>query len=235
MPHHKSHQSRPSLSPSPRPKRVPWTRSYPKTRCRSAGRRRRRPRSSQVRGRADGCGSAIGVEGLMSVASVCRTLNAAAVARTNRPTTLITLQLRHYVRRPSPNERHQIRPPHAAILNLPQDSRKKLSRKRAGGRDAIEAVGATLMYLPPYSADLNPIEQTHSKWKWLLKSTNRESAAIACLSHQLAVPAGRRQRVGRDRLNTPGIVLTARTEFVRSSVRDGRGRKETDRFARSKP
>ena len=44
------------------------------------------------------------------------------------------------------------------------------SHKRAGVRQAIEAVGAVLMYLPPYSPDFNPIEQAFSKFKWLLKS-----------------------------------------------------------------
>jgi transposase len=32
-------------------------------------------------------------------------------------------------------------------------------------REAIEAQGASLRYLPPYSPDLNPIEQTFSKIK----------------------------------------------------------------------
>ena len=36
-------------------------------------------------------------------------------------------------------------------------------------RDAIEAVGAELRYLPPYSPDLNPIEMAFSKLKALLK------------------------------------------------------------------
>ena len=31
--------------------------------------------------------------------------------------------------------------------------------KAAGVREAIEAVGAKLLYLPPYPPDLNPIEQ----------------------------------------------------------------------------
>ena len=44
------------------------------------------------------------------------------------------------------------------------------SHKRAGVRQAIEAVGAALIYLPPYSPDFNPIEQAFSKFKWLLKS-----------------------------------------------------------------
>jgi transposase len=44
------------------------------------------------------------------------------------------------------------------------------SHKRAGVREAIEAAGAVLLYLPPYSPDLNPIEQAFAKFKWLLKS-----------------------------------------------------------------
>jgi transposase len=41
--------------------------------------------------------------------------------------------------------------------------------KVAGVREAIEARGATLFYLPPYSPDLNPIEQFFSKLKALLR------------------------------------------------------------------
>jgi transposase len=37
--------------------------------------------------------------------------------------------------------------------------------KVAGVREAIEAAGATLRYLPPYSPDLNPIEMAFSKLK----------------------------------------------------------------------
>jgi transposase len=44
------------------------------------------------------------------------------------------------------------------------------SHKRAGVREAIEAAGAILMFLPPYSPDFNPIEQAFAKFKWLLKS-----------------------------------------------------------------
>ena len=43
------------------------------------------------------------------------------------------------------------------------------SHKVAGGREAIEAVGAELRYLPPYSPDLNPIELAFSKLKKLLR------------------------------------------------------------------
>lgn len=44
------------------------------------------------------------------------------------------------------------------------------SHKKAGVREAIESAEAELLYLPPYSPDLNPIEQAFSKFKWLLKS-----------------------------------------------------------------
>jgi len=43
------------------------------------------------------------------------------------------------------------------------------SHKVAGVRQAIEATGARLLYLPPYSPDLNPIEQFFSKLKALLR------------------------------------------------------------------
>lgn len=44
------------------------------------------------------------------------------------------------------------------------------SHKVAGISDAIKATGATLLYLPPYSPDLNPIEQVFAKLKGLLRS-----------------------------------------------------------------
>ena len=43
------------------------------------------------------------------------------------------------------------------------------SHKGAGIRAAIEAAGASLLYLPPYSPDLNPIEQAFSKLKAMLR------------------------------------------------------------------
>ena len=39
------------------------------------------------------------------------------------------------------------------------------SHKRPGIRAAIEAAGARLIYLPPYSPDFNPIENAFSKLK----------------------------------------------------------------------
>jgi transposase len=43
------------------------------------------------------------------------------------------------------------------------------SHKVAGVQQAITAAGATLLYLPPYSPDLNPIEKLFAKLKALLR------------------------------------------------------------------
>jgi transposase len=43
------------------------------------------------------------------------------------------------------------------------------THKVKGVEEAIEAVGATLLYLPQYSPDLNPIEQAFSKFKASLR------------------------------------------------------------------
>jgi transposase len=43
------------------------------------------------------------------------------------------------------------------------------AHKVDGVRQAITAVGASLLYLPPYSPDLNPIEQLFAKLKALLR------------------------------------------------------------------
>ena len=44
------------------------------------------------------------------------------------------------------------------------------SHKVAGVRQAIEARGASLWFLPPYSPDLNPIEQAFAKLKQFIRS-----------------------------------------------------------------
>jgi transposase len=43
------------------------------------------------------------------------------------------------------------------------------AHKPAGVRHAIEATGARLLYLPPYSPDFNPIEMAFAKLKAMLK------------------------------------------------------------------
>ena len=43
------------------------------------------------------------------------------------------------------------------------------AHKSAGVRTVIEAAGASLRHLPPYSPDFNPIEQAFSKLKAILR------------------------------------------------------------------
>jgi transposase len=49
------------------------------------------------------------------------------------------------------------------------------SHKSAGVRRAIEAAGATLLYLPPYSPDFNPIEKAFAKLKAALRKAAERS------------------------------------------------------------
>ena len=49
------------------------------------------------------------------------------------------------------------------------------SHKRQAVRRAIRAVGAKLFFLPPYSPDLNPIEQVFAKLKALLRKAQERS------------------------------------------------------------
>ena len=57
-----------------------------------------------------------------------------------------------------------LRPGDTVVLdNLP-------AHKVSGVREHIEAVGARLLYLPPYSPDFNPIELAFAKLKTLLRS-----------------------------------------------------------------
>jgi transposase len=49
------------------------------------------------------------------------------------------------------------------------------AHKRAGVREAIEAAGCRLLFLPPYSPDLNPIEQAFTKLKALLRKVGERT------------------------------------------------------------
>ena len=49
------------------------------------------------------------------------------------------------------------------------------SHKVEGVQEAIAAAGATILYLPPYSPDLNPIEKLFSKLKTLLRKAASRS------------------------------------------------------------
>jgi transposase len=60
------------------------------------------------------------------------------------------------------------------------------AHKIAGVRQAIAAAGASLLYLPPYSPDLNPIEQLFAKLKALLrKAATRTRDELWSLIHRL--------------------------------------------------
>lgn len=49
------------------------------------------------------------------------------------------------------------------------------SHKSQATNKAIRATGARLLFLPPYSPDLNPIEQVFAKLKTLLRKANARS------------------------------------------------------------
>ena len=59
-------------------------------------------------------------------------------------------------------------------LNEIASALHKRFHKVAGVEEAIQAVGASLRYLPPYSPDLNPIELLfHPLKTWLRKAAER--------------------------------------------------------------
>ena len=68
------------------------------------------------------------------------------------------------------------------------------SHKVAGVRAAIEGAGGRLLYLPPYSPDLNPIENAFSKLKRLLRAAARADGRGAVAADR---PAARPVRPGR--------------------------------------
>ncbi len=76
----------------------------------------------------------------------------------------------------------QLRPGHVVVMdNLG-------AHKVAGVRQRIEATGAELRYLPPYSPDFNPIEQAWSKTKQRLRSAKARTleALDDAVAHALA-------------------------------------------------
>ena len=51
------------------------------------------------------------------------------------------------------------------------------AHKVHGVREAIQAVGASLLYLPPYSPDFNPIEKAFSKLKAMLRKIGERTVS----------------------------------------------------------
>lgn len=62
-----------------------------------------------------------------------------------------------------------LRPSHCVVMD------NLAAHKVAGARELIEATGARLLYLPPYSPDFNPIELLFAKLKALLRKAAERS------------------------------------------------------------
>ena len=60
------------------------------------------------------------------------------------------------------------------------------THKIRGVREAIQAAGARLLYLPPYSPDFNPIEPMWSKIKQILRSHDPRTGADLLLAAKTA-------------------------------------------------
>lgn len=63
------------------------------------------------------------------------------------------------------------------------------AHKNAAARRAIEAAGARLLFLPPYSPDLNPIENAFSKLKALLRKAAARTVQQLWKAIALAIDA----------------------------------------------
>ena len=63
------------------------------------------------------------------------------------------------------------------------------THKIGGIREAIAAVGARLLYLPPYSPDFNPIENMWSKIKQILRSEAPRTESALLLATKTAFQA----------------------------------------------
>jgi transposase len=91
----------------------------------------------------------------------------------------------------------ELRPGDIVIMdNLP-------AHKVHGVRQAIEAVGASLRYLPPYSPDFNPIEMAFAKLKALLRAAAARTIPTSgkpCKRPALLHPARMRQLSRRRRI-----------------------------------
>jgi transposase len=75
------------------------------------------------------------------------------------------------------------------------------AHKVAGVVEAIEAVGASVLYLPSYSPDLNPIEQFFSKFKALLRKAAERTIPDPLAQNSFAASCGLSERM-REFLST---------------------------------
>ena len=63
------------------------------------------------------------------------------------------------------------------------------SHKRSDAREMIEAAGASLWFLPPYSPDLNPIENAFSKLRRLYESAGHRTIDTMWRNTQMLLDA----------------------------------------------
>ena len=99
------------------------------------------------------------------------------------------------------------------------------AHKVAGVRGAIERVGATLWYLPPYSPDLNPIELCFAKLKTLVRAARCRSTEtlwpfLGALSAALQ-PRGMPQLLSTLRLSGHHTVMKSALAMGRTSSSRG--------------
>jgi len=66
----------------------------------------------------------------------------------------------------------QLRPSHCVVMD------NLAAHKVAGVRELIEATGARLLYLPPYSPDFNPIEKCWAQLKQHLRAVKARSVFV---------------------------------------------------------
>jgi len=72
-----------------------------------------------------------------------------------------------------------LQPGHIVVMdNLP-------AHKVSGVRQAIEAHGAKLLYLPPYSPDFNPIENAFAKFKAFVRKAAARMFVETAAAHAL--------------------------------------------------
>jgi transposase len=84
------------------------------------------------------------------------------------------------------------------------------SHKGKPARAAIRAAGASMIFLPPYSPDLNPIEQVFAKLKHLMRKAARPSTKPGAASAKFCPPSN--QTNARDTSKTPD---TLQNETIR--------------------
>ena len=81
------------------------------------------------------------------------------------------------------------------------------SHKGRAVRAAIRAAGAHLLFLPPYSPDLNPIEQVFAKLKHLLRKAGARTADAVTAAIELLLDAFAPQECA-DSLTNAGYAST---------------------------